>query len=659
MAKPRNSVLYMFDPLHQAPSTPRRDSSDDLGPSDKENDTPPGDLTIFFNRTYAAHKQPEANAFIPMGKLIDIGDTPAPSRIWDAAEHDGSDPDGEQSESDAESCGVVSPPRVPLAELDVEHTPRPQLGGRAFTAPVFVSPKLPSHDSEALQAMLVPAPSTSPLAEVINSINFSAMSISEGVTPTDGHYPTQEPCEVADSRPSSPFPEINVCAPQTPCVDKFDISANVEVMDIPVATSSHLRPSATLTQLSPDDPRRASVDLQSSFHLQMQSAEMSFDLLNDKVSFFGNGQDSFWSGGDDTLDFSEICVPPAMKAKLEALVPAAMASRETFQPVFSPPTKASPTFERSPVMSPTTETAVNVPLPLSPVFSTPSSRNVTPPRVPAPNFQEPPSPPTSPVVADEPSLLLESEPLPPPMPAPPVPALRIIKKTFKVSSHQSTAQEPANSKPAGIARVGKEPVLKRRLSLATAKPASVSASAAQPARPPIRGVQRPPAGMQVGGLVIGMPSHGVSSNASTASTSSSGSSASARPARAVEAAAPASRFAGIQRPNLAAKERAAPATHRAPTSGPRSTTLTAASARGPSARTTSMPKPVASVIGSSALRPPSRIAAPGSTALPKPASRLPGLTRTASMSSGSSAAGNGTAASRARASTFSRATGRF
>ncbi|TFK93650.1 hypothetical protein K466DRAFT_453464, partial [Polyporus arcularius HHB13444] len=413
MAKPRNSVLYMFDPLHQAPSTPRRDSSDDLGPSDKENDTPPGDLTMFFSRTYAADKQSEHKALTPMGKLIDFGDTPAPARLWDATEHDGSDADGEQSETDAESCGVFSPPRAPLADLDVEHTPRPQLSSRGFTAPVFVSPKLPSQDSEALPAMLVPAPSTSPLAEVINSINFSAMSISEDVTSADGPYPTEEPCEVVNSRPSSPFPEINVCAPQTPSMEKFATLKNDEPKDVPAAANSHLRPSSTLTHSSPDDPRRASVDLQSSFHLQMQSEDMSFDLLNDKVSFFGNGQDSFWSGRDDTLDFSEISVPPAMKAKLEALVPAAMASRETFKPVFSPPTKASPIFERSSAMSPITEKAANVPLPLSPTFSAPSSRNVTPPRVPAPNFEEPPSPPMSPAVVDDQSLLLESEPMPP------------------------------------------------------------------------------------------------------------------------------------------------------------------------------------------------------------------------------------------------------
>ncbi|KAI0707286.1 hypothetical protein C8Q76DRAFT_149543 [Earliella scabrosa] len=652
MAKPRNSVLYMFDPLHQSPSTPRRDSSDDCGPSDKENDIPPGDLTVFFNRTFAAHKQEVQSALVPQGKLIDVGDTPAPGRFWDAGEHDGSDADGEQSESDAEGCGVLSPPRIPLAELDLEHTPRPQESGRPLKAPVFaIAASRPS----PLPALLEPAPQSSPLAEIVNSINFSALSVAEETVPTTAGPPTHGMSESVPSRSSSPFPEINVCAPETPITADFEIPEEEEVHTATTAeTSSHLRPPASLTQLSPDDPRRTSVDLYSSFHLQMQSADMSFDLLNDKVSFLGHGQDSFWGGGDDTLDFSDICVPSAMKAKLDQLVPIASPVEvvpKRYEPVFSPPTK---TIATPLVMSPTTETAMKVPLPTSPTFSAPPSRNITPPRLTQPAFSEPPSPPTSPVVADEPSLLLEPEPLPPPFPAA-VPALRIVKKTFKMAGHQSTAPSSSGAKT----EVEKQA---RRSSLAPAKP-----PAPQPIRPAIRGVQRPPPGLQnAGGVVIGLPPQGASINtaastASTTSTSSSGGSASQR------ATAPASRFAGIQRPNLAAKERAAPRTM---TSGPRSAGSTAATRAAPGitrAASCGVPKSISSVVGASALRPPSRggVATSGATALPKPVSRLPGpsgLTRTASMSSRSGVAtssapvGSTTAASRVRASTMSRAT---
>ncbi len=188
MAKPRDSVLYLFDPL-QSPTTPRRDSSSsELSASDKENDVPPGDVTIFFNRMYALPKQQDAQVFTPKGKLIDIGDTPAPSeQLWDGS--DGSDADGEQSESDAEGCGILSPPRRPFAELDVEHTPRPLDSGRRCKAPVFSIPLSPSQDSNLLPALFVPASQTSPLADVVNSINFSPMSLSEEFTPTDPHHP--------------------------------------------------------------------------------------------------------------------------------------------------------------------------------------------------------------------------------------------------------------------------------------------------------------------------------------------------------------------------------------------------------------------------------------------------------------------------------------
>lgn len=68
------------------------------------------------------------------------------------------------------------------------------------------------------------------------------------------------------------------------------------------------------------DPRRFSVDLHSSFSLQMQSSDMSFDLLNDKISILDHGQDSFWSGmgsedaEDDTMDLARV----EMKMKVVA-----------------------------------------------------------------------------------------------------------------------------------------------------------------------------------------------------------------------------------------------------------------------------------------------------------------------------------------------------
>ena len=246
MAKPRNSVLYMFDPL-QSPSTPRRDSSSsDLSASDKENDVPCGDVTMFFNRICAAQQQQDVQVFTPKGKLIDIGDTPAPlDAPWDGVEHDGSDADGEQSESDAEGGTILSPPRRPFAELDVDHTPRPSGSSRPAKLPAFGI--APPQDPKPLPAIFVPAPQTSPLADVVNSINFSSLSVSEEPTPTDrrpGLHSQNYGAEDSENRrASSPFPEINVCAPQTPTSEQYNIPEDYDgVMGVPITFLDKFNP---------------------------------------------------------------------------------------------------------------------------------------------------------------------------------------------------------------------------------------------------------------------------------------------------------------------------------------------------------------------------------------------------------------------------------
>ncbi|KAI9066237.1 hypothetical protein FKP32DRAFT_1673986 [Trametes sanguinea] len=643
MAKPRNSVLYLFDPLHQSPSDePRRDSSPELGASDKENDTPAGDVTMFFNRPYGAPlklsqdtQQPQPRT--PKGKLIDIGDTPAQEKLWDDAEHEGSDADGEQSECEAETMNeILAPLRSPLSDLPVEETPRP----RPLRAPVFSAPTSASRRGEGRLEALLAAPQGSPLAEVINSINLSALTVSEDTTPTAEYPPA---LEVEETRPSSPFPEINICAPETPLRADFDVKQAQATDEVPAMTGSTLRPPETLTQLSPDDPRRTSVDLYSSFHLQMQSVDMSFDLLNDKISFLGNGQDSFWAGGesgDDTMfEFDEENHVPAME-KRRLSISEGQDALASFAHVHTPPARKAQSEQSSVVRSPTEE-AAKVPLPMSPPSPAPSPR-VTPPRgsqvfVP----EEPSSPPTSPMRLDEPSLLLESEPLPPPM-SQPVPALRILKKTFKVTGRQPTppvARRDSTSSSVSDVTEKAEPAPLKAAPVAVAQP--------QPARPAIRGVQRPPASMLAAGkVVIGLPPQGParSTSASTSSSTSSGSSSASRTTRAQDtstSASAASRFAaaGVRRPTLVSKER--------PAVVPAKTTQ-APAARAGLTRTASMASTSSSLskvtAGASGLRPPSRIAAPGSTAagsgsgLPRMASKLPsvsGLARHASVGGGS------------------------
>ncbi|KAI0695364.1 hypothetical protein BC835DRAFT_1258103, partial [Cytidiella melzeri] len=67
--RPRDSLLYLFDPIAR-PQTPPRSTGSPDSSSDKENDNPrPGQLTAFFNRVYTDTKTTQ----LPLGKLIDYG----------------------------------------------------------------------------------------------------------------------------------------------------------------------------------------------------------------------------------------------------------------------------------------------------------------------------------------------------------------------------------------------------------------------------------------------------------------------------------------------------------------------------------------------------------------------------------------------------------
>jgi hypothetical protein len=51
------------------------------------------------------------------------------------------------------------------------------------------------------------------------------------------------------------------------------------------------------------DAHRVSIDLQSSFQLQLQSSDFSFDLVNDKISFLSKESESFLKEMSDDDDF--------------------------------------------------------------------------------------------------------------------------------------------------------------------------------------------------------------------------------------------------------------------------------------------------------------------------------------------------------------------
>ncbi|KAI9439696.1 hypothetical protein H4582DRAFT_2075072 [Lactarius indigo] len=255
MNRPRDSLLNLFDPLFSAqPSTPPPCPSPDLG-SDKENAAPLGDspitLTKFFNRTYTRYKAQLPHP-LPKGRLIDFGD---PNVSYDSFSDDNDDDDDEQVPQDEPEPIVIhneaedaqgTPQRRPLADIalgDGSSRSSPvSIPKKGATAAVFGSP------SSFRLARPTPAPSSSPLASVINAINGTTMSPSSPPTPSAPHI------AVTPAAPPSPSP-----------------------------TRRQLRPGATL-RASPDaDARRVSVDLQES--LSVHFGESSFDLLKDKILF--------------------------------------------------------------------------------------------------------------------------------------------------------------------------------------------------------------------------------------------------------------------------------------------------------------------------------------------------------------------------------------
>ena len=267
MNHPRESLLTLFDPLFSGDAMtppPCRDvPSPDLG-SDKENAAPANDssitLTKFFNRIYTrpkAHQQPLS---LPKGRLIDFGDSNA------SYEHENDDPnsdsDGEgrnehvfvvqhceplpASREEEQEVTHGSPQRRPLADIALgdskcRSSPVPVKG--ASSSSPFGSP------SSFRLARPTPAPSSSPLASVINAINGTPSSRLPPLTPSAPRI------AVTPAEPSSPSP-----------------------------TRRQPRPGAMLHP-SPDgeaDSRRTSVDLQAS--LSVHFDESSFDLLKDKIS---------------------------------------------------------------------------------------------------------------------------------------------------------------------------------------------------------------------------------------------------------------------------------------------------------------------------------------------------------------------------------------
>lgn len=330
--RPRSSILVLFDPL----SPPRDAPSPD---SDKE------------NSAHFTHKR----------RLVDVGDVTIddPSLLHDdhLLDDDLSFNDDENDTLTFRQMASATParlfpqspprsnPRTPLADIALDHDSTPIARTKVYRRPV---PAAPSSLSRVVDLIPVTvAPQDSPLASVINAVNSSGLSFANTPgRPTrlldEDLGPPQirisSPDALADSLSAmnletpigAPLTETTIPPPPSPPALALSV--------LPPQSQARLRPNPPKT--SSHDPNRSSVDLHSSFHLQLQSTESSFDLLNDKISFFASGSsmDSFLDEDDSfDLDVEEAKMELALqRMRLEEETDTRSIRRQSLPMVISP-----------------------------------------------------------------------------------------------------------------------------------------------------------------------------------------------------------------------------------------------------------------------------------------------------------------------------------
>jgi hypothetical protein len=293
MSKPRNSILHLFDPL--ARNAPSPDS-------DKENSSP-----TRFNFFGLDHHD---NPVKLTRRLVDVGDITV---------QDNSVQDDELDENDSSplSFSVTatprpqlttddpsnSTPRTPFTEIPVEHdTP-------VARSKTYKRPPLPLSDPEHV------ASPPHGILSVINEVNSSGMSFASP-SPRSRLLPLPNDSTQETLPSDTVTPQIIVSSSDSlsnsVATLNFEIPSETLITDTirpfdntppsppPEDPSQLPRLRPTPPHTSSHDANRHSVDLHFSFQLQLQSEDTSFDLLNDRVSFFAPDAESFF--GDDSFD---------------------------------------------------------------------------------------------------------------------------------------------------------------------------------------------------------------------------------------------------------------------------------------------------------------------------------------------------------------------
>ncbi|KAF5385514.1 hypothetical protein D9757_005435 [Collybiopsis confluens] len=277
MNRPRPSVLAQFDPLLQ--EEPEYLSGSEESDPDKENMAPESNelsVTTFFNRT-AKHDRHQPVTLTK--RLVDIGDV----TICEDVE----EPRPELQQLDVDTKKAFSSlqttkhsnvahimPRAPFTEIDLKHQKRHTPSPKRFT--------------DSLSAAQPPRQAGSALNSLVDSVNRAGKSFGNLLpAPRISVNDSDIEDDTASSLIAAAAP-FTLRGPQPKAINNLP------------ASSLRLAPPHDRSQES----NRLSLDLHSSFGLHLQS-ETSFDLLNDRVSFFdaqGEGMDAFLRELDDESD---------------------------------------------------------------------------------------------------------------------------------------------------------------------------------------------------------------------------------------------------------------------------------------------------------------------------------------------------------------------
>ncbi|KAF9040432.1 hypothetical protein BDZ89DRAFT_1129037 [Hymenopellis radicata] len=285
MNRPRESILSLFDPLHDGAISDDGEASDDYD-SDKENSAPPAaDMTM---GTFFKSFKPTATSqpVVLRKRLVDVGDVTVDESYLASVSEDDEDEDEfddennflpvEQTPRPAIIHGTLRPsPRTPFMELQSEHEATPVAAKRMLKRQLFPQRK---------GLTVAPTKPDGPLSSVVDFINAEGVSFSDS------------------KLPKSPVPAITISSPDaTPTTAEFPHSSETlpddDGDDLESPTPRAPKAPGSLTD-------RLSLDLQASFQLHFDSPEASFDLLNDKISFFGHTSRDFGStsGDEEELD---------------------------------------------------------------------------------------------------------------------------------------------------------------------------------------------------------------------------------------------------------------------------------------------------------------------------------------------------------------------